>query len=101
MLLAVTVHIVHAGSLSQFTRALEKNRAIVNVIIYTSAFHTMQEVNMCVAEKANQDIVSAVKRVKSIVVISELIVLGNVILPGMMACHTNTGCKKQTTDIME
>ena len=56
---------------------------------------------MYVAEKAYQDSISAVKRVKSIVIISEFIVLGNVILPGMMACHTNTGCKKQTTDIME
>ena len=39
--------------------------------------------------------------VSSTVIIIISLVPDDTILPGIIACHTNTGCKKQTTDIME
>lgn len=46
---------------------------------------------------------SAVKKATNSAVNSAVIIMvpSGVMLPGIIACHTNTGCKKQTTDIIE
>lgn len=64
------------------------------MLLSTYAFPPMWQVQMPAAEKAFYDI-------NNTVIMSQSIVPAGAILPGMIACHTNTGCKKQTTDIME
>ena len=58
----------------------------------------LREVKMSAAEKACYDTDSPVNRTA---VIRVSVAAAGATLPGIIACHTKTGCKKQTTDMME
>lgn len=68
------------------------------IVTTPCAFPAMCQIKMSAAEKAHYDTNNTAN---SALIISASVVPAGAVLPGIIACHTNTGCKKQTTDIME